>query len=151
MWRMRGVLHGRHAWVGKVANGRLHWTKEGKERLGDATASQRGVDSGDAPINSRKDIEFGISHPSVGPGGAPWRLDSGEDHEQAWNPDAHVYIGSPWGGSAIGLPGETVSKRVVGMLLGSSLGLPVPCEPVDPVVEVGKQVYKRKYPPKPQE
>ena len=67
--------------------------------------SQRGVDIGDTPINSRDDEEFGVPHPSGGPGRAPWRLDGREDHEKVRDQNAHVDISSPWGGSAIGLPG----------------------------------------------
>ena len=72
-------------------------TKEGKECLWDAAASQGGVDSGAAPIN--------VPHPSGGPGRAAWRLDGREDHKKARDPNAHIDISSPWGGSAIGLLG----------------------------------------------
>ena len=81
MWCVVGCLHRRHARIGVLADGRFHWTEEGKESFGDMTTSQRGVNSGAAPINSWKNKEFGISYPSVGPGGTPWRLDSRQDHE----------------------------------------------------------------------
>ena len=95
MWCMVGCLHRRHARIGELADGRFGWTEEGKESFGDTMASQRGVDSGDAPINSWKCKELGISYPSVGPGGMPWRLDSTQHHEETLEPNTHVDISLP--------------------------------------------------------
>ena len=65
-------LHGCHEWLYKGTHGWFGRTKEGKECFGDAAACQRGVDSGDTPINLREDEELGVPHPSGGPGRASW-------------------------------------------------------------------------------
>ena len=122
---MRGTvrfLHGRHAWLSKGTHWWFGRTKEGKECLWDTMVSQRAVDSGDASINPREDEEFGVPHPSGGPGRAPWRLDCREDHEKAWNPNAHIDISSPRGGSAIGLPGGRHQNGQLGCRWGVCLG-----------------------------
>ena len=116
-------LHGCHACLRKGTHWWFGRTKEEKECYWDAAASQRGVDTGDAPINPGEDEEFGVPHPSGGPGRATWRLDGREeDHEKALDPNAHVNISLRGGGSAIGLPGGggggSMSKREVGLLLG---------------------------------
>ena len=106
--------------------------------------------SGDAPINSWKNEEFGISHLSDGPGGAPSQLDSGKDHDEAWDPNAHNYIGSPGKALRLGFRGDDVKTgnwHVAWVFAWVS----VTCEPIDPVVEVEEHVYKHKHPPKPQE
>ena len=91
------LLHGCHAWLCKGTHRWFGQTKEGKECLRDAVASQRGVDNGDAPINPREDEVFGVPHPSGGPGRAPWRLNGREENKQARDRNAHVDISSPRG------------------------------------------------------
>ena len=49
--------------------------------------------------------ELGVPHPSGGPGREPLRLDGRETHKKVRDPNAHIDVSSPWGGSTIGLPG----------------------------------------------
>ena len=94
-------------------------------------------------LTAREDEEFGVPHPSGGPGRAPWRFDGREDHEKAWDPNAHVDISSPQIGlRGGGGGGGSMSKQAVSLLLECLVGSLTPHEPIHPVVKVREHVYK---------